>query len=42
MPKQRPVDMRIAELEDSLQRLKTLKKIEELQKSLPVRKKKRR
>lgn len=42
MPKQRPVELRMAELEENLQRLKTLKKIEELQKSLPARKKRRR
>jgi hypothetical protein len=41
MPKQRAVEARIAELEDNLQRLKTIKKIEELQASLPGRKKRR-
>lgn len=41
MPKQRAVETRISELEESLQRLKTMKKIQELQHSLPGRKKRR-
>jgi len=36
MPRQRPIESRIAEKEDELARLKTLKKIRDLQEELPA------
>ncbi len=41
MPRQRPITARIEELEDQLNRLKTMRKIEELQNSMPKRQRKR-
>lgn len=35
MPRQRPIESRIAEKEAELQRLKTMKKIQDLQDELP-------
>lgn len=42
MPRQRTIDVRISEKEEELKRLKTLKKIRELQDELPqIRRRKR-
>jgi uncharacterized coiled-coil protein SlyX len=41
MPKQRPITARIEELEERLTRLKTMKKIEELQDMIPKQKRRR-
>lgn len=42
MPRQRTIDVRIAEKEEELKRLKTLKRIRELQDELPAIKRRKR
>lgn len=41
MPKQRSIESRIESLEEQLNRLKTIKKIEDLQKMIPRRKRRK-